>query len=90
MVRRKSEPTKKNQQQKKITNAEGEEGYYRLAPGVQALYEIRKYQKSTELLIGKLPFKRLCQGILNNIKEGYRINSEGYTAIQVGFFEVLG
>ncbi|KAI4886752.1 hypothetical protein NFI96_008527, partial [Prochilodus magdalenae] len=28
-------------------------------PGTVALREIRRYQKSTELLIGKLPFQRL-------------------------------
>ena len=30
----------------------------RYRPGTQALKEIRKYQKSTELLIQKLPFQR--------------------------------
>ena len=29
---------------------------HRYQPGTVALGEIRKYQKSTELLIGKLPF----------------------------------
>ena len=32
---------------------------HRYRPGTQALREIRKYQKSTELLIRKLPFARL-------------------------------
>ena len=31
-------------------------------PGTVALREIRKYQKSTELLIRKLPFQRLVRG----------------------------
>ena len=31
----------------------------RFSPGTVALREIRKYQKSTELLIRKLPFQRL-------------------------------
>jgi histone H3 len=31
----------------------------RYRPGVVALREIRKYQKSTELLMRKLPFQRL-------------------------------
>ncbi|MBA0691828.1 hypothetical protein Goari_009437, partial [Gossypium aridum] len=32
---------------------------HRYRPGTVALREIRKYQKSTELLIRKLPFQRL-------------------------------
>ncbi|XP_041091342.1 histone H3-like centromeric protein A [Polyodon spathula] len=39
----------------------------RFRPGTRALMEIRKYQKSTELLIRKAPFSRLvrevCQGV---------------------------
>ena len=33
-------------------------------PGTVALREIRKYQKSTELLIRKLPFQRLVREIV--------------------------
>ena len=36
---------------------------HRYRPGTVALREIRKYQKSTELLIRKLPFSRLCREI---------------------------
>lgn len=35
----------------------------RYRPGTVALREIRKYQKSTELLIRKLPFQRLVREI---------------------------
>jgi len=35
----------------------------RYRPGVVALREIRKYQKSTQLLIPKLPFQRLVREI---------------------------
>lgn len=34
---------------------------HRFRPGTVALREIRKYQKSTELLIRKLPFQRLVR-----------------------------
>lgn len=34
---------------------------HRYRPGTVALREIRKYQKSTELLIRKLPFHRLVR-----------------------------
>ena len=35
----------------------------RIRPGTVALAEIRKYQKSTELLIRKIPFQRLVREI---------------------------
>jgi hypothetical protein len=39
----------------------------RARPGTRALQEIRRFQRSTELLIRKLPFARLvrgCKGLL--------------------------
>lgn len=36
----------------------------RLKAGVRALKEIRKYQRSTELLLRKLPFQRLVRELL--------------------------
>ena len=36
---------------------------HRFRPGTVALREIRKYQKSTELLIRKLPFQRLVREV---------------------------
>ena len=50
---------------------------YRYRPGTVALRQIRKYQKSTELLIRKLPFQRLvkevCRNLFNNVD--YRFQS---------------
>ena len=40
---------------------------HRFRPGTVALKEIRRYQKSTELLIQKLPFQRLVREIANDI-----------------------
>ena len=37
---------------------------HRYRPGTRALMEIRKYQKSTELLIRKAPFSRVVSTIL--------------------------
>lgn len=37
----------------------------RYRPGVAALREIRKYQKSTDLLIRRTPFQRLVREIVN-------------------------
>ena len=39
----------------------------RYRPGTVALREIRKYQKSTELLIRKLPFQRLIREIVHDL-----------------------
>ena len=41
---------------------------HRYQPGTVALKEIRRYQKSTELLIRKLPFQRLVREIAGDLK----------------------
>lgn len=41
---------------------------HRFRPGTVALREIRRYQKSTELLIRKLPFQRLVREIAHDFK----------------------
>ena len=41
---------------------------HRFRPGTVALREIRRYQKSTELLIRKLPFQRLVCEIAQDFK----------------------
>lgn len=38
---------------------------HRFRPGTRSLQEIRRYQRSTELLIRKLPFARLVRAIAN-------------------------
>ena len=40
---------------------------HRYRPGTKALMEIRRYQKTTDLLISKLPFSRLIREIANTI-----------------------
>jgi histone H3 len=59
-----------------------------------ALREIRKFQKSTELLIRKLPFQRLVREISNDFKADLRFHSQALLALQeaseaylVGLFE---
>ena len=52
-------------------------------PGTVALREIRKYQKSTELLIRKLPFQRLVREIVYEMKDkSYRFTPQGLLALQ--------
>uniref|UniRef100_A0A6V7QSC7 Core Histone H2A/H2B/H3 domain-containing protein n=1 Tax=Ananas comosus var. bracteatus TaxID=296719 RepID=A0A6V7QSC7_ANACO len=62
--------------------------------GTVALREIRKYQKSTELLIRKLPFQRLVREIAQDFKTDLRFQSSAVAALQeaaeaylVGLFE---
>ena len=67
---------------------------HRFRPGTVALREIRKYQKSTELLIRKLPFQRLIREIAQEYKSDLRFQSSAVLALQeatesyiVGLFE---
>lgn len=67
---------------------------HRFRPGTVALREIRKYQKSTDLLIRKLPFQRLVREIAQDFKSDLRFQGSAILALQeasedylVGLFE---
>jgi histone H3 len=67
---------------------------HRYRPGTVALREIRKFQKSTDLLIRKLPFQRLVREIATEYKSDLRFQSQAVLALQeaaeaylVGLFE---
>ncbi|KAM3139732.1 hypothetical protein pb186bvf_008190 [Paramecium bursaria] len=67
---------------------------HKFRPGTVALREIRKYQKSTELLIRKLPFQRLVREIAQDFQKELRFQSSAVLALQeaaeaylVGLFE---
>src|SRR3990172_1115977 len=67
---------------------------HRFRPGTVSLREIRKYQKSTELLIRKLPFQRLVREIALNYQPDLRFQAAAIAALQeaaeaylVGLFE---
>ena len=67
---------------------------HRYRPGTVALREIRKYQKSSELLIRKSPFQRLVREIANDYKTDLRFTSHSILCLQeaaeayiVGLFE---
>jgi len=59
---------------------------HRYRPGTVALREIRRYQKSTDLLIRKLPFQRLCREIAldfrNKKNEDLRFQGSSLHALQ--------
>ncbi|KAK4984330.1 centromeric DNA-binding histone H3-like protein cse4 [Elasticomyces elasticus] len=57
----------------------------RYRPGTVALREIRRYQKSTELLIQKLPFSRLVREValsMSTTGELFRWQSQAIQALQ--------
>ena len=54
----------------------------RFRPGTVAIREIRRYQKSTELLIKKLPFQRLVKEIAQNFKSDLRFQASAVIALQ--------
>ena len=58
---------------------------HRYRPGTVALREIRRYQKSTELLIRKLPFQRLVREIAQDFKTDLRFQSAAIGALQVSY-----
>ncbi|KAJ3351771.1 centromeric DNA-binding histone H3-like protein cse4 [Entophlyctis luteolus] len=64
---------------------------HRYRPGTVALREIRKYQKSTDLLLRKLPFSRLVREIIGHYTNdrfrdgegsGMRVQSVALAALQ--------
>merc|ERR1712127_317301 len=79
---------------KKSVSAGGVKKPHRFRPGTVALREIRRFQKSTELLIRKLPFQRLVREIASEFKNDLRFQSSAVLALQeaaeaymVGLFE---
>lgn len=54
----------------------------RFRPGSVALKEIRKYQKSTECLIRKLPFTRFVRDIASKFKADARFGSTAMSCLQ--------
>lgn len=67
---------------------------HRYKPGTVALREIKKYQKSTDLLIRKLPFQRIVKDIAYDSNSDLRFQSSALLALQeaveaylVGLFE---
>ena len=55
---------------------------HRFRPGTVALREIRRYQKSTELLLRKLPFQRLVREVASEYKSDLRFQATAIAALQ--------
>ena len=79
---------------KKTASTGGVKKPHRFRPGTVALREIRRFQKSTELLIRKLPFQRLVREIAKGCNNDLRFQStallglqEAAEAFMTGIFE---
>ena len=55
---------------------------HRYRPGTVALREIRRFQKSSDLLVRKLPFQRLVREIAMDFKTDLRFRKSGMLALQ--------
>ena len=55
---------------------------HRYRPGTVALRQIKSLQRSTELLIRKLPFQRLVREVANQFKNDLRFQSTAIMALQ--------
>merc|ERR1739840_89110 len=97
MARTKHTPRKNiahKQANKKVVAAGGVKKPHRFRPCTVALREIRRFQKSTELLIRKLPFQRLVREIASEYRSELRFHSpallapqEASEAYMAGLFE---
>ena len=63
-------------------NGGKKQGPRRFRPGTVALREIRRYQKSTELLMRKLPFQRLVREIASESQNDLRFQASAIAALQ--------
>jgi len=88
MVRFRQNPKKKEQQQIQRRKR-------RKRPGAKALQEIREYQRTTDLLIRRMPFARLVREIQSKMtREPFRWQATAILALQeaaeahlIGLFE---
>jgi histone H3 len=67
---------------KKIDRRVGVKKPHRYRPGTVALREIRRYQKSTELLLRRLPFQRLVRELAQDVKIDLRFQASAIMALQ--------
>ena len=72
----------KKQPRSQVDNPLAEHQPHRYWPGTVALRKIQKYQKSTELLIRKLPFQHLVCEILHGFGVGFRVTPAMVMALQ--------
>lgn len=67
---------------RRVPPSGGDSPSKRYKPGIGALREIRRYQKSTDLLIRRAPFGRLVREIAEHFKHDLRFQASALAAIQ--------
>lgn len=55
---------------------------YRLRPGTKALREVRKLQKTTHMVIPRIPFERIVRELLQDRRSNTRLSSASIQALQ--------
>jgi histone H3 len=73
---------KKAKVSKKSAGASGVKKSFRWRPGTVALRDIRKLQRSTDLLLRKAPFQRLVRDCAESHKKGLRFAASSLAALQ--------
>lgn len=68
---------------------EGKKKKPRWRPGTRALFEIRKYQRSTDLLLGRAAFERVVREIAQQFKVDLRWQPLAVEALQAAAEAVL-
>lgn len=77
--------TPRKQLANKAAHKGGVKKPHRYRPGTVALREIRRYQKSTELLIKKAPFQRWVRQLAQDFKTDLRMKGSALQLLQEGF-----
>lgn len=67
---------------KKLTQATKEKKPHRFRPGTVALREIKRYQKSNELLVKKMPFQRLVREVASKLNPKLRFEASAVLSLQ--------
>ena len=87
MARTKQNPTKyaakltKQRSPKSKPASGGVKRPHRYRPGTVALREIRRYQKSTDRLIKKLPFARFVKELIQDMNKTLRVTAAAFDAL---------
>jgi histone H3 len=77
-----SAPEKPSVPAKRAPGSGGVRKPHRYRPGTVALREIRRYQKSADLLIRRAPFQRLVREIAQDFRNDLRFQSTAILALQ--------
>jgi len=65
-----------------MKKGDGDKKKNRFRPGTVALREIKRYQKSTNMMLPRAPFQRLVRSICSNIDNDLRFQAQALMALQ--------